>query len=645
MKVSLKLILTLTTLYFLILFISCKKIDSTQEDKPSNSNEITNKFFNANRTSDPKEAALVNYLKNRNNKENFVEGIVSRIGYPRWDKAFQFPNKTKSNATTNLVGDSTSIYHIPFVRDSQNFVNASMILIANQTDTSISYKCDWQYSQKQNSTQSYSDSAEYFAIYFMILDKTVFGYNKFTITDSNLFRSTNHHTKHVTLNSFTTNTTNNLLSWVTTCQDVTISWNDCPYAVCTGANGSCDGCPQCTSSVSYTYCSSGWQETGGGGGGGTGGGGTGGGGTGGGTGGGGSGGSGGGSTPPICNNVPSQSARGNVPSNNLVEGCSPGWNPAPPVYTPSTITQKKDYLIQQLGITHAQQINLFINISDSEINALFSYIYTDNTTIKRDYVLWALNFFSQNPSEDFSNIFYSNLTEVENDLVSNPCLKSVTNTITKAKLQTLVYDLFKKEQATAAAAKPKFKIKFKFEEVTSLPDNKPATTQDIYAQNSPTTLSEAIMIVKLNTTVLAGKSKEWITSVILHEICHSIRKAAAVNATFPLFPFVITQEQEHTEMILKKHPLDIYNNLMQIFPNATNATPTEIAVKNSDFKDLAIGGFSDVLFSSNGTLLSNTLTTAITGAGYFPSINISNAYDNTIPDYKNLTNGKGTICN
>ena len=62
-------------------------------------------------------------------------------------------------------------------------------------------------------------------------------------------------------------------------------------------------------------------------------------------------------------------------------------------------------------------------------------------------------------------------------------------------------------------------------------------------------------------------------------------------------------------------------------------------------KDLAIGGFADVLFPPSDTSLINNLTQQIRGSLYFPNINISNAYDSTIPAYKNLTNGKGTICN
>jgi hypothetical protein len=329
MKITLKQILALTALLFLILFISCKKIDSTQEEIRSTPNEILDKFFNKNRTNDPREAALVTYLKNRNIKENFVENIVKKIGYPRWDKVLQFPNEVKTTTSSSLVDDSTSIYHIPFVRDSQNFVNASMILIANQSDTSISYKSDWQYAQKQNNIQNYNDSAENFALYFMVLDQTVFGYNKFNIIDSNLFRNNNKIVEYVTINSSNT-TTNNLLAWIETCYDVNISVIDCPYpGNCRGTGGSCDKCIDCMSYISYEYCTEGWGDVG------TGGGGTGGGGTGGGTGGGGPR-PDGNPNPPICSNPPPPINKGNIQINNTIENCSSGWNPIPPIL-PTTL--------------------------------------------------------------------------------------------------------------------------------------------------------------------------------------------------------------------------------------------------------------------------------------------------------------------
>jgi hypothetical protein len=86
-------------------------------------------------------------------------------------------------------------------------------------------------------------------------------------------------------------------------------------------------------------------------------------------------------------------------------------------------------------------------------------------------------------------------------------------------------------------------------------------------------------------------------------------------------------------LINAKHSLTIYQSLIDLFPNANV----------QEMKDLAIGGFADVLFSSTGTLLNNSLTQKITGTDFFPNIDISNAYNYTIPEYKDLT--KGTICN
>lgn len=542
MKASLKLILTLTALYFLILFISCKKIDSIQEDKLSNSNEIANKFFNTHRTSDPKEAALVNYLKNRNIKENFVEGIVNRIGYPRWDKAFQFPNKTKSNASTNLVGDSTSIYHIPFVRDSQNFVNASMILIANQTDTSISYKCDWEYSQKQNSIHSYTDSAEYFAVYFMILDKTVFGYNKFNITDSNLFKNNNHTSKYVTLNTSNSNTTNSLLQWVTTCQEVTMSWQDCPYGgINCKSNGDpgCDNCSRCTNSISYDYCSSTWQETGGGGGSGTGGSGT----------GGGAGGSGGGSpTPPNCNTPSTPAAKGNSPISNLTEGCGTGWNPVPVIPT------------------------------------------------------------STAPAS---------LTRVDYNLITDPCLMAVIHDIGVAGHSSYILKTYFDQNLNTNGSQKKYKIKYLTNTALVGQDGLPTA-----GQTNVSTLADGTKQVEitLNPTLFQNSTKEWVTTVILHELVHGIISVE--------LPSLTTNIAQHTWMFDNKVPITIFQSLKELFPS----------IDDYDAIALGLDGMSQG-YLIPGTNNIDPVKEAFAQQNYFQNLNqaISAA-----SNYRNAVAGFGT---
>ena len=289
---------------------------------------IEQAFFNKHRSANPTENALVNFVKRKNESLHFVEKTVKQIGYPRWDKIL---HQKKKNISTSSFGasvqaDSSEIYYIPFVRDSQNFVNASMIITANTLDTSFEYKCDWQYSQLENNTNTITDSAEHFAIFFMQLDKVVFGYNEFKIIDTNIFRQQNKIAKKIRL-STPNQAQNNLYSLVTTCQDANVYFQCCPYiqdqGYCYGTAGVCDACPEClqsTCTMTYSYC---WSEYVNSGGGETGGGSTGG------------GGDGSGGTPPNpCNGTPENPApfaKGNSSNeSNVVDPCEGGgggWVP------------------------------------------------------------------------------------------------------------------------------------------------------------------------------------------------------------------------------------------------------------------------------------------------------------------------------
>ena len=240
---------------------SCKKTEPLTSNGTESSHSMEEKFFGNHRSNDPTEVAFVEFLKRVNEKENFVEKTVMQIGYPRWDKTFIKP-KNLPNLQQNLTGDSTEHYYIPFVRDSQNFVNAAMIITATPTDTSFSYRVDCDYRQLANSTTSVHDDAEYLAIFFMFMDKRVFGYHKFAIKDSNLFKENGNKATKIELTAAAANPTNgNLWDYVEFCQDVYLSSTNC--------NLSIPNCPIHTTYSTFTYCWGEWIETGSGGGGGT----------------------------------------------------------------------------------------------------------------------------------------------------------------------------------------------------------------------------------------------------------------------------------------------------------------------------------------------------------------------------------------
>ena len=278
---------------------------------------IEQNFFNTHRSADASEKAIVEYMKRQNDKLHFVAQTVKQIGYPRWDKAITI---SKTDASVNGRGqtaDSANIFYVPFVRDSQNYVNASLIVKTNPADTSFSYLCDWQYSQRNYGSPLGDSTAEHLSLFFMIMDKNVFGHNRFILTDTALFAS-HPRQNDSTLRSVeiheTSNTSgrNNTLT-TSICFELIVCGSPNNRA-CKGPNG-CDylNC-EATPAVCYltTVCID-FDEpppSGGGGGGGSGG-------TGGGSGG------GGGGTPPECGGT----LRAIAGRTNVVDPCGPGWVP------------------------------------------------------------------------------------------------------------------------------------------------------------------------------------------------------------------------------------------------------------------------------------------------------------------------------
>ncbi|HUC80607.1 MAG TPA: hypothetical protein VMR70_06800, partial [Flavisolibacter sp.] len=185
MKLS-KFFITVLMITGLLVYISCRKAD-TQSHEKVKTETIEDKFFNSHRTTDPTEKALVDFLERQNNKLHFVEKTVKQIGYPRWDKALAVKNNSANKRGRSSNQDSVNIFYIPFVRDSQNFVNASLIIKTQATDTSFTYLCDWQYQNKPHGSPAESGSAEKHALLFMVLDNRMFGYTEFNLTDTSLF--------------------------------------------------------------------------------------------------------------------------------------------------------------------------------------------------------------------------------------------------------------------------------------------------------------------------------------------------------------------------------------------------------------------------------------------------------------------------
>jgi hypothetical protein len=178
-------------------YISCRKVDfknGTLSDSNRPILSIESKFFTSYRSTDPVEKIIVDFIGRQNSKTHFVEKVVNQIGFPRWNKMMKQGNlfNSVSKVTVSSVGDNGSsktpdVYYIPFVRDSQNFVNASLVVKISPTDTTMNYLCDWQYTNKVHGSPSVDTTAESYALFFMLLDHHTLGNTQYDLIDTSLF--------------------------------------------------------------------------------------------------------------------------------------------------------------------------------------------------------------------------------------------------------------------------------------------------------------------------------------------------------------------------------------------------------------------------------------------------------------------------
>lgn len=164
-------------------YVSCRKMDQRHAE-PAGQNPET-RFFALHSSNKPLIQSISQYFKHLNEKDHFVEKTIQRIGYPRWDKAVT----VKSPAVFHRgASDSVELTYIPFVRETEDFVNASLLVQTSATDTLYKYICDWQYQYvKKGVFEDTAITAERIALTLITLDKEVFGHTKYDLTDNALF--------------------------------------------------------------------------------------------------------------------------------------------------------------------------------------------------------------------------------------------------------------------------------------------------------------------------------------------------------------------------------------------------------------------------------------------------------------------------
>lgn len=295
---------------------ACRKADKIEAPATvTDTNNMKERFYKEHEATDPLVQAVAGYFQHLPDTQFAVNKIIEQIGYPRWDKALIV-------SATNS-GDSIHISYIPFVRDSQQFVNSSLLVKTSGEDTVFKYLCDWEYAEYGYDSSTTGWNALNVFHLFTILDKNVFNTTKYRIKDENLLtQPAKNYIASLGLPFDSVEVVytiqppgsisgrGNTYSLVTICNLVDVCINEYGYYV---LNKSAASLPAPCTITTWNVCTDTWVEDFPGDGGTSGSGGSGGGGS-------------NGGTPSDCNEF-----RVGINSNRTanVNPCEPGWEPIP----------------------------------------------------------------------------------------------------------------------------------------------------------------------------------------------------------------------------------------------------------------------------------------------------------------------------
>jgi hypothetical protein len=177
----------------IFIFYSCRKFEIAKSNKEA----VAEHFFDlpANTNAVVKRVAQKLELANKSNE--FVSAITSKQGYAVWNKALiKVKKKNAANSfdkRTNSIEQSndTTIY-IPLTMENASHVNSFLYVKVNNTTTVSLVKGNTyaQYGFAHPTSVDTIFDAERIAIKCMLLDKNVFGVNKFIVSDQRLFNYT-----------------------------------------------------------------------------------------------------------------------------------------------------------------------------------------------------------------------------------------------------------------------------------------------------------------------------------------------------------------------------------------------------------------------------------------------------------------------
>lgn len=128
---SVKLTLTTLALAGVLMYTACRKTDQPINRPAPPGNE--EQFFTRHASNLPRVQSIVQFMQRENDKYHFVNNLVKKAGYARWDKTLLY--RTPSTQVETITNDTTFVAFIPMVLEGGNTVNAQLVVNISPSDT------------------------------------------------------------------------------------------------------------------------------------------------------------------------------------------------------------------------------------------------------------------------------------------------------------------------------------------------------------------------------------------------------------------------------------------------------------------------------------------------------------------------------
>lgn len=166
----------------IIAYFSCRRAPDVSFEQ-----NFEQRFFTVPGNTHPLVKALVEKIKQQNQRFGFVNDLVKRAGFPFWNKS-AITNSQQNNISVRTTAHSdTNMVLIPFVKQNSGYVNSILGIRMTKTDTSYKILYAEEYANYGFSevADTVWNAQDIFSL-FILFDKTVFGYNKWHIIDERL---------------------------------------------------------------------------------------------------------------------------------------------------------------------------------------------------------------------------------------------------------------------------------------------------------------------------------------------------------------------------------------------------------------------------------------------------------------------------